>query len=867
MSIRLNEHLQYVTFRAYALAEAYDVNYIGTEHLLAAMAHSEAGPTAVCLGEFGVDYDRLIGMLDQLHNRPSKALDLKRVSTDAFLQRITANTGRVVYETFQRLSHEGRGMMYPQDMLISILREGNNVATRLLKQLDVPLSELLEKLNQQLAEQLEADGVETQTQGHPEKVKKPQKGQLKALSAYGRDLTAVAQEDGFDPIIGRDREVARVIQILCRRTKNNPVLIGEPGVGKTAIAEGLAQKIVQGDVPAFLKNQRLFSLDMGSLLAGAKYRGEFEERLKDCLEEAQSAENIILFIDELHTVIGAGKSEGAVDAANMLKPMLARGQLQIIGATTIQEYRQNIEKDAAFERRFQVVTVDEPTEMEAIQILQGLKSKYETHHGVTISDDAIEAAVKLSKRYISDRFLPDKAIDLIDEGAAKLRLAQTANTDDVDRLKAELEAVLDAKQKAVEAEDYERATELRSKEMSLKAEQEAAVRSQSDRHQAESTLMADHIAEIVSAWTKIPVQKLTETDAEKLRELEKALSERVIGQNEAVVALAKAIRRGRLGLKDPNRPAGSFIFMGTTGVGKTELAKALAVVMFGSEDALVRLDMSEYMEKFSVSKLIGSPPGYVGYDEGGQLTEQVRRRPYSVILLDEIEKAHPDVLNALLQVLDDGRLTDGQGRTVDFKNTIIIMTSNIGASHLTRGNARPMGFGQSIESGEAGDSNLYGGRSYDEAKALMLEELKKAFRPEFINRVDETIFFHMLDEAALKQIVMLLLAQFAARTKHLGIDLATTDGANALLAKRGYDPVYGARPLRREIQSTIEDAFSEALLNGSVKAGDTVVIVADGEQIQLRSPAEVEEPILPLGSAVETTPPQADSSNQTEAVE
>jgi ATP-dependent Clp protease ATP-binding subunit ClpC len=619
------------------------------------------------------------------------------------------------------------------------------------------------------------------------------------------------------------------MQILVRRTKNNPVLIGEPCVGKTAIAEGLATKIIEGDMPDDLKDKRLIALDLTSMVAGAKYRGEFEERIEKALNEAIEADNTILFIDELHMIVGAGGGEGSLDVANILKPLLARGELQIIGATTIDEYRKYIEKDKALSRRFQPVMVEEPSPEDSILILQGLKDKYEAHHGVKITDEAIKAAVNLSVRYITDRFLPDKAIDLIDEGCSKIRLSNFTEPDELRELEVELRVIEEEKQEAAEKEEFEQAAELRKKELQLEEK-----RNQLKTHWKRSVdfehnrLTEETIANIVSDWTGIPVTRLTEEDQERLKNLDAALKKRVIGQDEAVEAVSRAIRRGRLGLKNPSRPVGSFIFMGTTGVGKTELAKALAIEMFGDEKALIRFDMSEYMEKFDVNKFIGSPPGYVGYEESGQLTEAVRRRPYSVILFDEIEKAHPDIFHIMLQILDDGRLTDGQGRTVDFRNTIIIMTSNIGARLLTSAEGRTIGFAQPSDDNVVDlDENLYGGRSYEEAKELVLGELKQTFNPEFLNRVDDIVFFHMLSQESMEAIVEILLKQLTTRLKDVEIRLQPDHTAVSWIAKEGADIKYGARPLNRKIQTDVEDRLAELMLDGVIERGDMVSLSAD----------------------------------------
>jgi ATP-dependent Clp protease ATP-binding subunit ClpC len=637
------------------------------------------------------------------------------------------------------------------------------------------------------------------------------------LRKFGRDLTAEAKKGKIDPVIGRSAEIERVIQILCRRTKNNPCLIGEPGVGKTAIIEGLAQKIISGDVPEILQDKKLFTLDLTGMVAGTKYRGDFEERIKGVIEEVTKSNDIILFIDEIHTIIGAGSAEGSTDAANILKPSLARGDFQLIGATTISEYRKNIEKDSALERRFQPVTVNEPSEEDAVLILKGLRDKYEAHHKVAITDEAIEAAVTLSARYINDRFLPDKAIDLIDEAASKIRLSVGAAPDSLKDLEEKISAIAAEKDDAINSQEFERAANLRDEEKRL-IELRDTQKNDWKNNRTTGSVTGETIAEIVSSWTGVPVVQLTEEESERLLKLEGVLHERLVGQHEAVTAIAKAIRRGRVGLKDPKRPIGSFIFLGPTGVGKTELCKALAEAMFGSENMMIRLDMSEYMEKHTVSRLVGSPPGYVGFEEGGQLTEKVRRQPYSVVLFDEIEKAHPDVFNILLQILEDGILTDSQGRRVDFKNTVIIMTSNIGARLITE---KKVSFG-------FGDNN--DGVDNADIKEKVLGELKSAFRPEFLNRVDDTIVFTKLSSDEIKQIAAKMLENLKKRLLNLNIKAEFTDNTLSRLAEKGFDAIYGARPLRREIQNSIEDALSEKILDGSVKNGDTVVCdVANNE--------------------------------------
>lgn len=838
MMIRLSERTAKVLADAYQTARAYGLDYIGTEHLLKGILE-EGGAASQMLQQYQLTADSMVQILNQFNNK--EAGDIGGASDqdiNLIYQMMTPRTKQVLNLSARESTVRNAQLIEPEHLLLGILREGDSVAVRILRSAGVSIQRLYGEISKQLSDTSFATfaqgGQATSAKGQEEG-----NSQTPTLDQFGVDLTELAKKDGFDPIIGRDEEINRAMQILCRRTKNNPVLIGEPGVGKTAIAEGLAQKIVAGDVPELLQNKRLFSLDLSGMLAGAKYRGEFEERLKKGIEEATKAGNIILFIDELHTLVGAGASEGAMDAANILKPMLARGDLQVIGATTIDEFRKNIEKDAALARRFQPIMVDEPSEEDSIRILYGLREKYENHHHVKISDEAIKEAVTLSSRYITDRFLPDKAIDLIDEAASKLRMAQTSHPKELLDKEEELKSVIAQKNKAVEAEKFEEAAKLLEQENKLQEE----IKGAKAERQAEKSDMpvvdVNDIASIVASWTGIPVMKLTEDDQEKMRNLESELEKRVIGQDEAVVAVAKAIRRGRLGLKNPNRPTGSFLFLGTTGVGKTELARALAETMFGDENAMVRIDMSEYMEKFDVSKLIGSPPGYVGYEEGGQLTEQVRRHPYSVVLFDEIEKAHPDVFNALLQVLEDGRLTDGQGRTVNFKNTIIIMTSNIGAGLLTSDRANKIGFASGLSSEEGSDTgqtdkfeeeNLYGGRSFTEAKELIMEEVKRSFSPEFLNRIDEMIFFKMLSKESILKIVDIMLGQLVKRIADLGIQIEVTDAAKEWLAEHGYEPHYGARPLRRLIQSAVEDSFSEAMLDGLVKEGDTALIdVADNK--------------------------------------
>lgn len=853
MIMRFSQRTAQVLLRAYLVAKSYGLDYIGTEHLLAGIVAEGEGASYDVLNSQGLTQETYTEALDKVHDHSSAENDhVAELDVQQIMRLVTPRTKRV-FELAAHMSRRmGQQVIEPEHVLLGIVQEGDSVAIRLLVSQGIDPRQIfadLASMHEPAEESTEDNDSEIEQinrnlnnyRAGDKAAKKGKKSNTPKLDMYGTDMTDVAREHGYDPIIGRDTEIMRVVQILARRTKNNPVLVGEAGVGKTAIAQGLAQLMVAEDAPDFLQNKRLVSMDLSGMLAGAKYRGEFEERLKSALQEAVQAENVILFVDELHTIIGAGAAEGAMDAANILKPMLTQGQLQILGATTIDEYRKHIEKDAALERRFQPVNVPEPSEEEAILILMGVRDKYEAHHKVQITDEAIEAAVKLSVRFITDRFLPDKALDLIDEGASKLRINAVGESPEVRELKAKLVEVENDKKKAVAQEEFERAADLRKQEQDLTEEirlKSADWKKHLDTKQ--NILTEENIADIVAQWTGIPVRKVTEDDSARLKNLEVELHKRVIGQDEAVVAVSKAIRRGRLGLKNPNRPTGSFIFLGTTGVGKTELAKALAEVMFGDENALIRLDMSEYMEKFDVSKLIGSPPGYVGYDEGGQLTEKVRRRPYSVVLFDEIEKAHPDVLNALLQIMEDGRLTDGQGRTINFKNTVLIMTSNIGARMLTGSQGRRIGFSAS-DNESTENPELYGGKDYKEARTLVMDELKKAFNPEFINRVDEIIFFHMLDRTEMSQIVKIMLKQLAGRLVQVGIGLKATEEAERLLMQRGYDPIYGARPLRREIQTSVEDQISTAMLDGILEEGSTALVeVVDGEIVILNADENVE---------------------------
>lgn len=796
---RFTERAQKVLALAQEEAIRLGHNNIGTEHILLGLVREGEGIAAKALYALGLSSEKIQKEVEDLIGRGQDTTGSIHYTPRA--KKVT----ELSMDEARKLGHSYVGT---EHILLGLIREGEGVAARVLNNLGVSLN----KARQQVLQLLGSNESGTHQGGSTTNANTP------TLDSLARDLTVIAREGSLDPVIGRSKEIQRVIEVLSRRTKNNPVLIGEPGVGKTAIAEGLAQQIVQNEVPEILRNKRVMTLDMGTVVAGTKYRGEFEDRLKKVMDEIRQAGNIILFIDELHTLIGAGGAEGAIDASNILKPSLARGELQCIGATTLDEYRKYIEKDAALERRFQPITVDEPTVDESIQILEGLRDRYEAHHRVSITDEAIDAAVKLSDRYISDRFLPDKAIDLIDEAGSKVRLRSYTTPPDLKELEVKLEEIRKEKDAAVQSQEFEKAASLRDSEQRLREQLEETKKVWKEKQgQENSEVTVEDVASVVASWTGIPVSKLAQTETDKLLKLEEILHSRVIGQDEAVVAISKAVRRARAGLKDPKRPIGSFIFLGPTGVGKTELARALAEAMFGDEDAMIRIDMSEYMEKHSTSRLVGSPPGYVGYEEGGQLTEKVRRKPYSVVLLDEIEKAHPDVFNILLQVLDDGRLTDSKGRTVDFRNTVVIMTSNVGATALKQN--KYVGF-------NINDTQ----QEYKDMKGKVMEELKKAFRPEFLNRVDETIVFHSLERKHLKEIVVLLADQLIKRLKEQDITLELTDTALEKIAEEGHDPEYGARPLRRAIQKHIEDRLSEELLKGTVLTGQKVTIdVADGE--------------------------------------
>lgn len=791
-------------------AEEMRHNYVGTEHILYGLVKEGSGVAATALNECGVTEDALREKLESING----TMSLVELTPDDF----TPRTKRVLRAAVIISSKTGYTYVGTEHLLLAILSESDSYAVAFLEELGVSV----ERLTQAVSKGMQ--GGADEGFGGFENESAPNGSQKggSALDKFGRDLTQSAKNGEIDPVIGREKEIQRVIQILSRRTKNNPVLIGEPGVGKTAVAEGLALEIAKGNVPEILKDKRVVSLDLTGMVAGAKYRGDFEERIKAAIDEVKKSKNTILFIDELHTIVGAGAAEGSADAANILKPSLARGDFQVIGATTLNEYRKYIEKDAALERRFQPVKVGEPTPEQAVQILKGLRDSYEAHHKVKITDEAINAAVTLSSRYIADRYLPDKAIDLIDEGASKVRLASLTSPDNVKELEDEIADYEKEKASAINEQDFERAARLRDEQKELQTKLDDAKKKWQEQQKGNSgEVTAEDIAKIVSEWTGIPVVQLTKEESERLLNMENVLHERVIGQSEAVTAIAKAIRRGRVGLKDPKRPVGSFIFLGPTGVGKTELCKALAEAMFGDENAMLRLDMSEYMEKHTVSKLIGSPPGYVGFEEGGQLTEKVRRKPYSVVLFDEIEKAHPDVFNMLLQILEDGRLTDSQGRTVDFKNTVIIMTSNVGARLITKKQSS-LGFNSENENVEESEKK--------DIKELVTGELRKVFRPEFLNRVDDIIVFNKLNKDEIKQIAVKMLKTLENRLDKMNIKISFTDNAISEIADKGFDENYGARPLRRAIQNEIEDPLSEQMLEGKVKDGAVVTCdFADGQ--------------------------------------
>ena len=818
MADYFSEQAQEALEYAHRAAEELHNSYIGTEHLLLGLVRQGSGVAGQVLTANEATEKRVLKLMDKMLASVER-VKLAEEPKYTPMSRRVLEYSKAAAERFQ--APQGG----TEHILLAILKEKNCVASKLLYTMGINIQKLYVDLMHAMGEKHSPEDMPQQTQGSG--VVSGSAQPTPTLDQYSRDLTEFARQGKLDPVIGRSVEMQRVMQILSRRTKNNPCLIGEPGVGKTAVVEGLAQLIVSGEVPETLADKRLVTLDLSGMIAGSKYRGEFEERIKKVLQEVMQAGNVLLFIDEIHTIIGAGSAEGTMDASNILKPSLARGELQLIGATTIEEYRKHIEKDAALERRFQPITVDEPSEDESVRILEGLRPGYEAHHKVSITDTAIKEAVQLSARYISDRFLPDKAIDLIDEAASRLRLADYAEPAEIKKLSEEITKLESQKEEAVRAEEFERAGQLK-KRQEKKEEKIAKIKEEWIKARRDKKLVVgeNEVADVVSLWTRIPVKKLTEEENERLKKLESVLHERVIGQDEAVSAVSRAIRRGRVGLKDPHRPIGSFLFLGPTGVGKTELSKALAEAMFGTEQALIRVDMSEYMEKHSVSKIVGSPPGYVGYEEGGQLSEKVRRNPYSVILFDEIEKAHPDVFNILLQVLDDGHITDSQGRKIDFKNTVLIMTSNAGASRIV--SPKTLGFA-ARENKETDYKNMKDG---------VMDEVRRLFKPEFLNRIDEIVVFHQLDRDNMKQIVDILLGNIEKRSEsQMEIKLSFDDAAREFLIEKGYDPKYGARPLRRAIQNELEDKLAEAMLDDKVKAGDEVLVtcptVPEGEEAGL----------------------------------
>ena len=796
-------------------AEEMGHTYVGSEHILLGLCRETGGVASAALTESGVTAEKLERLI-----RDGSGFG---TPTNLTPEDFTPRTKRIMQTAMTYSARTGAGFVGTEHLLVALISDRDSYAIRYLATLGASPQSIANTLGAKLNE-TGRDSYEPTSQGDAQ-VK--DNSETKTLDSFSRDLTEAAKKGEIDPVIGREEEIKRIIQILSRRTKNNPCLIGEPGVGKTAVAEGLALRIAEGQVPEHLRDKRIVALDLTGMLAGTKYRGDFEERIKNAIDEVKQSKNTILFIDELHTIIGAGSAEGSADAANILKPSLARGDFQVIGATTLEEYRKYIEKDAALERRFQPVTVGEPSEEDAKKILTGLRDRYEAHHKVKISDEAIDAAVRLSSRYIADRFLPDKAIDLIDEAASRVRLAALTSPNEIKELEETYEKLEQEKTAAISEQDFERAAELRDEQKNVKASLDKAKEEWKERSQENrGEVTAEDIAAIVSAWTKIPVVELTREESDRLLNMEKILHERVVGQDEAVSAVSRAIRRGRVGIKDPKRPTGSFIFLGPTGVGKTELCKALAQAMFGDENAMLRLDMSEYMEKHTVSRLVGSPPGYVGYDEGGQLTEAVRRKPYSVVLFDEIEKAHPDVFNMLLQILDDGRLTDSQGRTVDFKNTVIIMTSNIGARRISEKQGS-LGFGD----GSSSDENT-------NVKDLVMNELKQFFRPEFLNRVDDIIVFNKLTKDEIKEIASKLLDTLRGRLESLGVKVSFTDKAIERIADEGFDPTYGARPLKRAIVTRIEDPLSEKMLEADFDSTKPITCDYDGEKFTFNSTEE-----------------------------
>lgn len=799
-----------------AISDAHDTacelghRYIGSEHIVSGLIKEGSGVAAKLLEKDGITHEKVIEKIKEL----TGSADALPLETELAL---TPRTKRILQLSAIEARNMGHSYIGTEHILMAILRDGESVGVKVLLALGLNINDAYGEIVGSVSEgTTEPSKAGPYANAH----KSNEKTDTPTLDEFGRDFTALARENKFDPVIGRSKEIERVIQIISRRTKNNPCLIGEPGVGKTAVAEGLAQKIAAGDVPEMLKSKRLVSIDLSAMLAGAKYRGEFEERLKKVINEVIAAKNVVLFVDEFHTIVGAGSAEGSLDASNILKPFLARGELQIIGATTLKEYKKYIEKDAALERRFQPVTVGEPTVEETVEILKGIRDKYEAHHSVTITDEALEAAAKMSHRYITDRFLPDKAIDLVDEASSKKQLSSQITPPDLKEKEKEIERLKSEREEAVNAQEYEKAAKLRDEEKAISEEAEKLKENWKGTGSTSTLVVTEEdIAKILSDWTGVPASKLREEEMDKLRNLESVLHERVIGQDKAVTAVAKAIKRGRAGLKDPKRPIGSFLFLGPTGVGKTELSKTLSEAMFGSENSLIRVDMSEYMEKHAVSKFIGSPPGYVGFEDGGQLTEKIRKAPYSVILFDEIEKAHPDVFNIMLQILDDGILTDAQGRRVDFKNTVIIMTSNLGASEILGTGSSKLGFATVSESNEN-----------DAIRDKVMAEVKRSFKPEFLNRIDEIIVFDRLTKDEIKSIAALMLASLKKRLAENGITVEFTDSAVEKIADEGFDKIYGARPLRRAIQTKIEDMLSEKIIDGEVVTGDAITVdVTDDE--------------------------------------
>jgi len=797
---RFTERAQQVLVLAQEEAKRLNHNFIGTEHLLLGLAREGSGIAARALQNMSVDLNRVRQEVERITPKGDKVIQ-QGIS-------YTPRAKRVVELAIEESQNLGHNYVGTEHLMLGLVREGEGIAAQVLSNVGLDLKRARKEVIQLLG------GEETSERSAEGEKSEPQ---TPTVDTFGRDLTKLSKEGKLDPVIGREKEIERVIQILSRRTKNNPCLIGEPGVGKTAIAEGLAQQIIDGKVPEILRDKRVVTIELAAVVAGTKYRGEFEERLRKLMNELRQAGNVMVFIDELHTLIGAGAAEGAIDASNILKPALARGEMQCIGATTLDEYRKHIEKDPALERRFQQILVGEPTREESVEILKGLRDRYEAHHKVKITDDAVEAAVKLGDRYISDRYLPDKAIDLIDEAASRVRIRNYTVPPDLKEVEEKLYNLRTEKESSVRNQEFEKAAKLRDEEHKLKEDLEEQKKEWEQKVGASdlSLVTEEDVAYIVSSWTGVPVKRLAEEESVRLMNLEDTLHNRIIGQDEAVRSVSRAVRRARAGLKDPKRPIGSFIFLGPTGVGKTELGRALAEALFGDENAVIRLDMSEYMEKHTAARLIGAPPGYIGYEEGGQLTEKVRRNPYSVILLDEMEKAHPDVFNILLQILEDGRLTDGKGRTVDFRNTVVIMTSNVGANFI---NKSTVGFGTTDEEAD-----------YDKMKERIMDELKRTFRPEFLNRVDDLIVFHALSEEHIRQIVDIMLNELNRRIEEYDLHIEVSDDVKGKLLQEGFDPTYGARPLRRVIQRKLEDGISEELLQGKISPGDTVSVNVDEE--------------------------------------